>query len=80
MGATPDMSATTATLDGNEIYFHAHSVLHDGFRHLKIGDEVRFVEETGEKGPQASTVHIVAHTATQLPATAASPGTESLSP
>lgn len=42
--------------DGREIYFHRDSVLDDGFRRLKIGSAVRFVEEEGEKGPQASTV------------------------
>jgi cold shock CspA family protein len=47
-----------ATPDGREIYFHRHSVLHPGFDRLAIGTEVRFVEESGEKGPQASTVAI----------------------
>jgi cold shock CspA family protein len=46
------------TPDGREIYFHRHSVLHPGFDRLAIGTEVRFVEEQGEKGPQASTVAI----------------------
>jgi len=46
------------TADGREIYFHRHSVLHPGFDRLAIGTEVRFVEEPGEKGPQASTVAI----------------------
>lgn len=45
--------------DGREIYFNEHSVLHPGFDRLAIGQEVRFVEEQGEKGPQASTVTIV---------------------
>ncbi len=44
------------TPDGREIYFHRHSVLHEGFDHLHIGTEVAFVEEEGKKGPQASTV------------------------
>jgi ribosomal subunit interface protein len=43
------------TTDGREIYFHAHSVL-DGFERLKVGARVRYAEEIGEKGPQASTV------------------------
>ena len=43
--------------DGREIYFHAHSVL-DGFEHLTIGSRVRFTEERGNEGPQASTVAI----------------------
>ncbi len=44
------------TADGREVYFHRHSVLHDGFDRLKVGAEVAFVEEEGMKGPQASTV------------------------
>lgn len=49
------------TADGREIYFHEHSVLDSGFGGLKIGTEVHFVEEPGEKGPQASTVTPVTH-------------------
>lgn len=49
------------TNDGREIYFHSHSVLEPGFARLTIGSEVRFVEEYGQKGAQASTVHIGAH-------------------
>ena len=47
----------TAT-DGREFYFHKNSVLRDKFKDLKIGMKVRFVEELGEKGPQASTVKV----------------------
>jgi ribosomal subunit interface protein len=43
------------TADGREIYFHRNSVL-DGFERLVPGDEVRFSEEMGHEGPQASTV------------------------
>jgi cold shock CspA family protein/ribosome-associated translation inhibitor RaiA len=42
--------------DGREIYFDRRSVLNDAFDHLEEGAEVRYVEEPGEKGPQASTV------------------------
>ncbi len=49
------------TADGREIYFHKNSVLDSGFSGLKIGTEVHFVEEPGEKGPQASTVTPVTH-------------------
>jgi cold shock CspA family protein/ribosome-associated translation inhibitor RaiA len=42
--------------DGREIYFHRNSVLETGFDKLKVGAKVRFVEEEGERGPQASTV------------------------
>ena len=45
--------------DGREIYFHRNSVLGRAFARLKVGTTVRFVEELGEKGPQASTVRIV---------------------
>jgi len=47
------------TVDGREVYFHRNSVLHDGYTQLKIGTGVRFSEEMGEKGPQASSVQIV---------------------
>jgi len=45
--------------DGREIYFHKNSVLKGQFSRLKEGTVVSFVEEAGEKGPQASTVRIV---------------------
>lgn len=44
------------TPDGKEVYFHSNSVLEPGFAQLHIGTEVRFVEEQGDKGPQASMV------------------------
>lgn len=44
------------TPDDRVIYFHRNSVLGNGFDRLEIGSEVRYVEEMGEKGPQASTV------------------------
>lgn len=47
------------TEDGREIYFNRNSVLNDGFDRLRVGDEVRYSEENGEEGPQASTVGIV---------------------
>ena len=47
------------TDDGRLVYFHRHSVLGRPFEKLTTGTEVRFAEEQGEKGPQASTVHIV---------------------
>lgn len=48
-----------ATPDFREIYFHRNSVLRGAFDLLEIGTPVRFVEEEGEKGPQASTVAII---------------------
>ncbi len=47
------------TLGGREIYFHKNSVLDGEFERLKVGMAVRFAEEEGEKGPQASTVRPV---------------------
>ena len=48
-----------AALDGRDIYFHKNSVLNDAFDRLQVGSEVQYVEEQGEKGPQASTVRLV---------------------
>jgi cold shock CspA family protein len=48
-----------SSLDGREIYFHRNSVLHDDFDRLHVGTGVRFSEEMGEEGPQASSVQIV---------------------
>lgn len=47
------------TADGRLIYFHRHSVLGRPFEKLTTGTDVRFVEEPGDRGPQASTVHVV---------------------
>ena len=47
------------TPDERLIYFHRNSVLDDAFDKLQVGSEVRFVEEMGERGPQASTVTLV---------------------
>lgn len=47
------------TEDGRDIYFDRNSVLHDAFDRLEVGTEVRYVAESGEKGPQASTVALV---------------------
>jgi ribosomal subunit interface protein len=47
------------TSDGREVYFHRNSVLNSRFEELEVGMEVRFEEEQGEKGPQASSVHVI---------------------
>ncbi|HVY49741.1 MAG TPA: HPF/RaiA family ribosome-associated protein [Minicystis sp.] len=47
------------TREGEELYFHRNSVLNHAFDRLEIGTRVRFVEESGDEGPQASTVAIV---------------------
>lgn len=46
-------------LDGRDIYFHQDSVLSDAFDRLEIGASVHFAEESGDEGPQATTVHLV---------------------
>ncbi len=46
-------------LDGEEIYFHRNSVLHDDFDRLEVGTGVRYVAVLGEQGSQATTVQIV---------------------
>jgi cold shock CspA family protein/ribosome-associated translation inhibitor RaiA len=45
--------------DGRDIYFHANSLLDIPFNQLAVGSEVRFVEEVGEQGPQATSVRVV---------------------
>lgn len=45
--------------EGYEIYFHKNSVVEGTFEDLEVGDIVRYHEEQGRKGPQASTVHLV---------------------
>ena len=47
------------TINGREIYFHKNSVVNQDFEKLAPGVGVRFFEEDGEKGPQASTVQII---------------------
>jgi cold shock CspA family protein/ribosome-associated translation inhibitor RaiA len=48
-----------ATLDGREIYFHRNSVVNADFDQLAVGGQVRFDEEIGDRGPQATTVHVI---------------------
>jgi cold shock CspA family protein len=45
--------------EGHEIYFHQNSVLHGDFDRLAVGVGVRYLEVSGDEGPQASTVDIV---------------------
>src|ERR1700724_4337139 len=48
-----------ATSDGREVYFHRNSVIDNAFDRLSVGSEVRFAQELGDKGEQASTVHLI---------------------
>lgn len=59
------------TRDGREIYFHRNAVLDGHFDRLRIGSDVHFAEENGEKGTQASTVKLI-HPAKQARAAAKS--------
>lgn len=47
------------TADGSEVYFHRNAVINADFDDLAPGTAVRFVEELGDKGLQASTVDVV---------------------
>ncbi len=53
--------------EGSEIYFHRNSVLSGQFQNLSVGSRVAFVEEEGEKGPQASTVWLLKEGKEQQP-------------
>jgi len=44
--------------DGHEVYFNCNSVL-EGRSNIAVGVRVSYVEELGEKGPQASTVRVL---------------------
>jgi ribosomal subunit interface protein len=47
------------TPEGEELYFHRNAVLDGAFDRLKLDARVRFVEDTAESGPHASTVALV---------------------
>ena len=47
------------TDDGREIYFHAHSLVDAELEDLQVGTELRYVEEQGDAGPQATSVQLV---------------------
>lgn len=44
--------------DGREVYFHKNSILNADLLDLEIGTPVRFHEEAGDEGPQASSVTV----------------------
>jgi len=56
---TSSAATASAPETTHEVYFRRESVLDHAFDRLKIGTSVSFVEEPGEKGPQASTVTLV---------------------
>jgi cold shock CspA family protein len=57
------------TPDGREIYFHVNSVLNGAAEStlLDIGTEVRYIEELGDQGPQATTVECLRKATPALP-------------
>jgi cold shock CspA family protein len=44
--------------DGRQIYFHKNALIGGDFETVQTGAEVRFVEQEGDEGPQASSVHV----------------------
>lgn len=52
-----DHGFIAAAEDGHDIYFHRNSVTGLGFDALVVGDEVRYIEEKDDLGPQASIVY-----------------------
>lgn len=47
------------TLSDREVFFHRNSLANADFESLETGTGVRILEQEGEKGPQAATVHVV---------------------
>lgn len=47
------------TPEGREVYFHRHAVANRRFEAVDLGVLVRFTEEDGDRGPQASFVEII---------------------
>jgi len=46
------------TDDGRLVYFHRNSLIESDISTLAVGANVRFSEEMGDEGPQATTVHL----------------------
>jgi len=45
--------------DGNDYFVHHTSIMMDGFKTLKEGEEVQFEVEDGERGPRAVQVSVL---------------------
>lgn len=61
------------SIEGRDVYFHRNSVLNNEFDRIEVGTGVSFLEEAGEKGPQASTVRIAAKPGVRSPKRAENP-------
>jgi ribosomal subunit interface protein len=46
------------TPEGKEVYFHENALITGRFKDLEIGTPVSYIEQAGEKGPQASSVYL----------------------
>ncbi|MCO6414133.1 MAG: HPF/RaiA family ribosome-associated protein [Thiogranum sp.] len=57
--------------DGTEVYFHRNSVLDDAFDRLETGTPVRFIEQHGLLGAQATVVKVIARRRAKKPRRAA---------
>ena len=64
---------------GSEVYFHRHAVGNGRFETLDLGIPVRFTEEEGDQGPQASVVEIV-HSKSAVPPAGETSPTETMPP
>ena len=47
------------SIDGRWLYFHRNSLIGEDLDKLQVGTPVYYVEDTGEEGPQASSVYPV---------------------
>ena len=44
---------------GSDLFVHFRSIVGSGFKTLKEGQEVSFIEKDGQKGPQAENVTVL---------------------
>ena len=44
---------------GKDVFVHFRSIVSDGFKTLKEGQQVQFNVEDGQKGPQAANVTVI---------------------
>ena len=54
-----DYGFITPRLGSGHVYFHANSLVDADFQEIEVGTPVRYHEEEGDEGPQASTVHVL---------------------
>lgn len=47
------------TNNGREYYFAENSLINENFTHLEVGQKVKFLGESGEKGPQATSMTVL---------------------